>query len=117
MMPCRPPIAFCSTVGHAIVHTARAIGPSTMDRSNRRPAGTAGAADPAGADALVASSAGDPAGASVLGDAVGFKADDHSKLLGLLQDPADFGVRDDDGWLTLQGFVVSLGEILVRLRR
>ena len=47
---------------------------------------------------------------------MGFKADDHSKLLGLLQDPADFGVRDDDGRLTLQGFVVTLGEILVRLR-
>lgn len=87
-----------------------------MDRSNRRPAGTAGAADSAGAGALVASSAGDPAAASVLGDPVGFKADDHSKLLGLLEDPADFGVRHDDGWLTLQGFEVTLGEILVRLR-
>ena len=33
-MPCSPPIAFCSTVGQAIFQTARAIGPSTIDRSN-----------------------------------------------------------------------------------
>src|SRR6476620_4916255 len=32
-MPCRPPIAFCRTVGQAIFHTADAIGPSTIDRS------------------------------------------------------------------------------------
>ena len=30
MIPCSPPIAFCSTVGHAIFQTAGAIGPSTM---------------------------------------------------------------------------------------
>src|SRR5438045_8930505 len=32
-MPCSPPIRFCSIVGQASIHTARAIGPSTMERS------------------------------------------------------------------------------------
>src|SRR5438045_1025841 len=32
-MPWSPPIRFCTIVGHASIHTARAIGPSTMERS------------------------------------------------------------------------------------
>src|SRR3954471_13806330 len=48
MIPCSPPIAFCSTVGQASFHTACAIGPSTIERSKRRAAGAA-TGEPAGA--------------------------------------------------------------------
>src|SRR5438128_5978511 len=34
MIPCRPAMMFCSIVGQARAHTAAAIGPSTIDRSN-----------------------------------------------------------------------------------
>src|ERR1043165_3343449 len=34
-MPCKPPIAFVSIVGHAIFQTAGCSGPSTIERSNR----------------------------------------------------------------------------------
>src|SRR6185436_4954077 len=33
MMPCSPAMTFCSIVGHASVHTARAMGPSMSERS------------------------------------------------------------------------------------
>src|SRR4051812_39499162 len=35
-IPWRPPIMFWITVGHASRHTARAMGPSTIDRSSLR---------------------------------------------------------------------------------
>src|SRR5690606_5626616 len=34
MMPCSPPMTFCSIVGHASRHTAGPSGPSTIARSN-----------------------------------------------------------------------------------
>ena len=34
MMPCNPPMTFCTIVGHASRHTARVSGPSTIERSN-----------------------------------------------------------------------------------
>src|SRR5437868_5426848 len=37
-MPCSPPIRFWSMVGQASIHTARASGPSTMERSRGLPA-------------------------------------------------------------------------------
>src|SRR5881409_2725080 len=36
-MPWRPPIRFCSIVGQASIQTARASGPSTMERSRGLP--------------------------------------------------------------------------------
>src|SRR6186713_1189851 len=61
MMPCRPPIVFCSIVGHAMRHTAAPSGPSTMERSYLAAgwAGCAGgAADAESAAAGVATGAG-----------------------------------------------------------
>src|SRR5690349_11031174 len=52
-MPCRPPIMFWRTVGHARRHTAREIGPSTIDRSNLE-GGAASAGGAAGAGTSVA---------------------------------------------------------------
>lgn len=43
MMPCSPPITFCSIVGQAIFQTAGSSGPSTIDRSNGRRGGGGGA--------------------------------------------------------------------------
>src|SRR6266702_7921006 len=40
-MPCRPPIMFWITVGHASLHTTPAMGPSTIERSKREDAGAA----------------------------------------------------------------------------
>ena len=34
MMPCNPPMRFCTIVGQARCHTARLRGPSTIDRSS-----------------------------------------------------------------------------------
>jgi hypothetical protein len=107
-------MAFCSTVGQASFQTARAIGPSTIERSKRRPDG---AAVCAGAVGLAVTSADTCAGASVLGGDVGFKAEDHSKLPCLLQDATHLGVRDDDRWLPLQCFEIALGEVLAPVRR
>ena len=71
MMPCSPPIAFCSTVGHAILQTAGAIGPSTRERSSLRAAGVPGAAavDLAGAPGVMSDI--DPVAASAADGADG----------------------------------------------
>src|SRR5215216_1953802 len=54
-MPCKPPMAFVSIVGHAIFHTAGRSGPSIIDRSYRGLAATLAASGAAvataGADA------------------------------------------------------------------
>src|SRR5687767_2730882 len=67
MMPCRPPMAFCSTDGQAIFQTAPAIGPSTIDRSNWRRVPAGAAATPTGGDDG-ATSADDAVGASAADD-------------------------------------------------
>ena len=61
-------MAFCSTVGQAIFHTAGTIGPSTMDRSNERaPAPPAGpSAIPADGSAVAASSGGSSCQAGIV---------------------------------------------------
>jgi hypothetical protein len=69
-MPCNPPIAFCRTVGHASFHTARAIGPSTIDRSKRRDCVVPGVATDVPAGAPGVNSVDDPAPASAADDAV-----------------------------------------------
>jgi hypothetical protein len=88
-------------VGHAIFQTARAMGPSTIDRSNLRAVPVPGAADCVVAGVPGVSSAEDPVWASAVEGAVESKKIDHNKLPGLLQDAPDLGVRHDDGRLPL----------------
>lgn len=112
-MPCRPPIAFCRTVGQAIFQTAGTIGPSTIDRSKL-------GRFLAGAAAIVAAGVtrAEVAAGAAARRSEGTIARDHNSLLPhRLDGAADVGMGHDDGRLALERVEIAAVKTFAVLRR
>src|SRR5438067_5580642 len=92
-IPCKPPTMFVSIVGHASFHTAALSGPSTSDRSKRRPEAVTDAVMEA---ATVAAFGAVPLVAGLVGGATGGGGASARSARGMSGGRIDIGAGD--GW-------------------